>query len=60
MMFKSGTAKTHIDYFLLMPTDSALCKACKVILRKSLMILHKLLVMDVEISKRGKEIVLAT
>ena len=47
--FKSGTAKTQIDYFLTRKGDRKECKDCKVIPGESLTTQHRLLVLDVHL-----------
>ena len=47
--FKSGSARTQIDYFLIRANDRRWCRDCKVVLSECLTTQHRLLVLDVEI-----------
>ncbi|XP_009588947.2 uncharacterized protein [Nicotiana tomentosiformis] len=53
--FQSAVAKIQIDYLLLRRYDRGLCKACKVIPGESLVMQHRLLVMDVGIMIKKKK-----
>ncbi|XP_016478340.1 uncharacterized protein LOC107799714 [Nicotiana tabacum] len=50
--FQSSVAKIQIDFLLFRKSDRGLCADCKVIPSESLMIQHKLLVMDLNIMKK--------
>ncbi|XP_016549127.2 uncharacterized protein LOC107848930 [Capsicum annuum] len=52
--FQSASAKTQIDFLLLIKGDRALCKDCKVISSEHLSTQHRLLVMDLIIMKNKK------
>ncbi|XP_075103677.1 uncharacterized protein LOC142178248 [Nicotiana tabacum] len=53
--FRSLVVETQIDYLLFRKSDRGLCTDCKVIPSENLSTLHRLLVMDLEITKkRGK------
>ena len=47
--FKSGNARTQIDYFLVRANNRRWCRDCKVLPSECLMTQHRLLVLDVEI-----------
>ena len=47
--FKSGSARTQIDYFLIRASSRRWCRDCKVLPSVCLATQHRLLVMDVEI-----------
>ena len=47
--FKSGSARTQIDYFLIRANDRRWCIDCKVVPSECLTLQHRLLVLDVEI-----------
>jgi len=47
--FRSGSYKTHIDYFLIRANHRWMCKDCKVIPSEVLGTQHRLLVMDLVI-----------
>jgi len=47
--FKSGSARTQIDYFLMRANSRRWCRDCKVLPGECLRTQHRLLVLDVEI-----------
>nr|XP_009594538.1 craniofacial development protein 2-like [Nicotiana tomentosiformis]XP_016497154.1 PREDICTED: craniofacial development protein 2-like [Nicotiana tabacum] len=51
--FRSSVAETQIDYLLCRKFDKGLCTDCKVIPTEYLLALHKLLVMDLEITRKS-------
>ncbi|XP_055821985.1 uncharacterized protein LOC129890458 [Solanum dulcamara] len=53
--FRRSMAATQIDYLLLRKYDKGLCKDCKVIPSENLMTQHKLLVMNLEIRRKKKQ-----
>ncbi|XP_070023270.1 uncharacterized protein [Nicotiana sylvestris] len=53
--FKSLVVVTHIDYLLCRKSDKGFCMDLKVILSENLMTLHRLLVMDLEITRKMKK-----
>ncbi|XP_075076465.1 uncharacterized protein LOC142163112 [Nicotiana tabacum] len=53
--FQNAAAKTQIDYLLLRRCDSGLCKDCKVIPRETLVMQHRLLVIDVGIRLKKRK-----
>ncbi|XP_060213619.1 uncharacterized protein LOC132640850 [Lycium barbarum] len=53
--FRSSTAATQIDFLLLRKEDKGLCKDCKVILSENLTTRHKLLVMDLGITRKKRK-----
>ncbi|XP_070054014.1 uncharacterized protein [Nicotiana tomentosiformis] len=50
--YRSSVAETQIDYLLYRKSDRGLCKDCKVIPSENLSTLHRLLVMDLEITRK--------
>ncbi|XP_070036141.1 uncharacterized protein [Nicotiana tomentosiformis] len=52
--FRSSVAETRIDYLLCTKSDRGLCTDCKVIPSENLSTLHRLLVMDLEITRKRK------
>ncbi|XP_075086403.1 uncharacterized protein LOC142169095 [Nicotiana tabacum] len=55
VIFWSSVAETQIDYLLCRKSDRGLCTDCKVIPIENLSTLHRLLVMDLEITKRRRK-----
>ena len=55
MIFKSSTAKTQIDNFLIREDNTRMCKNCKVIRNEYFGTQHRLLVMDVEIKSSERK-----
>ncbi|XP_070044956.1 uncharacterized protein [Nicotiana tomentosiformis] len=53
--FWSSVAETQIDYLLCRKSDRGLCMDCKVIPSENLLTLHRLLVMDLEITRKRKK-----
>ncbi|XP_016466340.1 uncharacterized protein LOC107789089 [Nicotiana tabacum] len=53
--FRSFVAVTQIDYLLCRKFDRGLCTNCKVILSENLTTLHRLLVMDLEITRKRRK-----
>ncbi|XP_070045554.1 uncharacterized protein [Nicotiana tomentosiformis] len=53
--FQSSVAKTQIDYLLYRKSDRCLCTYCKVIPSGNLMTIHRLLVIDIEITKKRRK-----
>ena len=49
--FKSGSARMQIDYFLMRASSRRWCRDCKVLPSECLLTQHRLLVLDVEISR---------
>ena len=57
--FKSGSARTQIDYFLVRARNRRWCRDCKVLPSECLTTQHRLLVLDVELRgavKRKKKV----
>nr|XP_009789555.1 PREDICTED: craniofacial development protein 2-like [Nicotiana sylvestris]XP_016452434.1 PREDICTED: craniofacial development protein 2-like [Nicotiana tabacum] len=52
--FRSSVAETQIDYLLCMKSNRCLCTNCKVIPSENLSTLHRLLVMDLEITRKRR------
>ncbi|XP_070044894.1 uncharacterized protein [Nicotiana tomentosiformis] len=50
--FRSSVAETQINYLLSRKSDRGLCMDCKVILSENLSTLHRILVMDLEITRK--------
>nr|XP_016503984.1 PREDICTED: craniofacial development protein 2-like [Nicotiana tabacum] len=53
--FRSSVIETQIDYLLCRKSDRGLCTDCKVIPSKNLSTLHRLLVMDLEITRKRRK-----
>ncbi|XP_070035647.1 uncharacterized protein [Nicotiana tomentosiformis] len=53
--FQSSVAKIQIDFLLFRRSDRDLCADCKVIPSESIMIQHKLLVMDLNIMRKHRK-----
>nr|XP_016436407.1 PREDICTED: uncharacterized protein LOC107762554 [Nicotiana tabacum] len=53
--FQGLVAETHIDYLLCRKSDRGLCTDCKVIPSENLSTLHRLIVMDLEITRKRKK-----
>ncbi|XP_075086307.1 uncharacterized protein LOC142169015 [Nicotiana tabacum] len=53
--FRSSVAETQIDYLLCRKSDKGLCTDCKVIPSKNLSTLHRLLVMDLEFTRKRRK-----
>nr|XP_016516069.1 PREDICTED: craniofacial development protein 2-like [Nicotiana tabacum] len=52
--FRSSVDETHIDYLRCRKSDRGLCTDCKVIPSENLSTLHRLLVMDLEITRKRR------
>nr|XP_016509117.1 PREDICTED: craniofacial development protein 2-like [Nicotiana tabacum] len=50
--FRSSVAETQIDYLLCRKSNRGLCTDCKVIPSENLLTFHRLLVMDLEITRK--------
>nr|XP_016456845.1 PREDICTED: uncharacterized protein LOC107780775 [Nicotiana tabacum] len=55
--FWSSVSVTQIDYLLYRKSDIGLCTDCKVIPSKNLMTLHRCVLMDLEITRKRRKIV---
>nr|XP_016494529.1 PREDICTED: craniofacial development protein 2-like [Nicotiana tabacum] len=53
--FRSSVAETQIDYLLCRKSDRGLCTDCKVIPSETLSTLHRLLVMDLGITRKRRK-----
>nr|XP_033512703.1 uncharacterized protein LOC104098695 [Nicotiana tomentosiformis] len=53
--FRSSVAEIQIDYLLCRKSYRGLCMDCKVILSENLSILHRLFVMDFEITRKRRK-----
>ncbi|XP_075098912.1 uncharacterized protein LOC142175811 [Nicotiana tabacum] len=53
--FRSSVAETWIDYEICRKSDRGLCTDCKVIPSENLSTLHRLLVMDLEITRKRRK-----
>ncbi|XP_070050772.1 uncharacterized protein [Nicotiana tomentosiformis] len=53
--FRSSVAETQIDYVLCRKSDRGLCTDCKVIPSENLLTLHRLMVMDLEITRKRRK-----
>ncbi|XP_070050871.1 uncharacterized protein [Nicotiana tomentosiformis] len=54
--FRCSVAETQIDYLLCRKSNRGLCTNCKVIPSENLSTLHRLLVMDLEITRKRKAV----
>nr|XP_016509726.1 PREDICTED: craniofacial development protein 2-like [Nicotiana tabacum] len=53
--FRSSVARTQIDYLLCKRSDKGLCTDCKVIPSENLTTLHRLLVIDLDITRKKRK-----
>ncbi|XP_019258337.1 PREDICTED: uncharacterized protein LOC109236603 [Nicotiana attenuata] len=53
--FRSSVAGNQIDYLLCRRSDKGLCTDCNVVLSENLTTLHRLLVMDLEITRKKRK-----